>query len=106
MSGNTTLEKIKLLDQIFQVLSLDDMKQVASCDLVVSKLRGDAILTGPLLEMYQTNLRFDAEIMMLRAQIESTKMDFQVLLRCLSKGMGDSNTAGDFNNLKSRHGVY
>lgn len=47
MADDTNLEKIKLLDQIFQVLSLDDMKQIASCDLVVSKLRGDNVARGP-----------------------------------------------------------
>lgn len=106
MADDTNLEKIKLLDQIFQVLSLDDMKQIASCDLVVSKLRGDNVARGPLLEMYQDSSRLNLEIMMLRTNLTNVVTDFQVLIRCLNKGMADSTATSDFYNLKTKHNIY
>lgn len=59
-----------------------------------------------MLEMYQDSSRLNLEIMMLRTQVDSNKTDFQTLLRCLNKGMGDSTATGDFYSLKSKHNIY
>jgi hypothetical protein len=100
-------EKIALLDKIFRVLSADDIKQLFGCDLVVGKLKGVETKGPGRLSEVLTELQV-LQNMVASLQIESTslKNDFQSLIRCLNKGMGDSTASSDFYTLKSKHGVY
>jgi hypothetical protein len=113
MTLKDDLDKIKLLDSLFYAFTLDEMKELVGCDLVVSKLRGTADKIGPIEAIHNDVIRLTSQnatlmtdIMNIRSDTMMLKNDFQSLLRCLNKGMGDSASTSEFYNLKSRHGVY
>lgn len=100
------MEKIKLIDTMFNALSLEEVKEICGADTIVAKLKGVPDRDGPLAQAAKELQTARADIEMIRSEYFTLKNDFQALLRCLNKGMGDAMSVSDFNNLKQRHGVY
>lgn len=100
------MEKIKLIDSMFNALSLDEVKDICGCDAIVEKLKGTPDRDGPLVQAAKELQTARSDIEMLRSDYFTLKNDFQVLLRCIGRGMGDITAANDFSNLKQRHGIY
>lgn len=100
------LEKIKIIDNAFNALSLEELKQAFGADLIVERLKGVAGRQGPLAQAAMELQTARSDIDMIRMETMSMKTDLQILIRCLNKGMGDSAVVSDFNTLKMRHGIY
>lgn len=101
------VQKIALLDKLFQTLSVEDITQMVESDLIVGKLKGVSI-SGPgrLGQIFTEFVFLQGEATALRSEMITLKSDFQCLLRCLNKPMGDYSIANDFSTLKSRHNIY
>ena len=114
MSIKEDMEKLKLVDRLFHSLTLSELEEIIGKDLVVSKLRGiDQTKTGPLEEIYTETIKLTVEnrtltgeTVGLRTELISLKTDFQTLIRCLNKGIGDASATSDFYNLKTKHNIY
>ena len=100
------LAKIKIIDQAFSALSLDDVKHIFGADIIVDKLKGTQEREGPLAQAARELQTAASDVIMLRSECQMLKADIQILVRCLNKGMGDTSISGDFSSLKQRHGIY
>ena len=100
------LEKIKLIDKALNAMPIDDVMEMFSDYIVIDKLKGTENRSGPVFQAIEQVQRLETEVMMAKSECQMLKSDIQVLIRCLSKGLGDHTVVGDFNNLKQRHGVY
>ena len=100
------LAKIKIIDQAFNVVSLDDVRHIFGADVIIDKLKGMHDREGPLMQAARELQNAASELAMVRTECIMLKADIQTLIRCLNKGMGDSMVTGDFNSLKQRHGIY
>ena len=101
-------EKIKLLDQAFKSLTLDDVKSVLSADLLVGKLKAQDNSPGPLIGALQELSILQVEIVMLRNELNSQKADFVTALKVLTTLSNPPAPyySSDLQNLKSKHGIY
>lgn len=100
------LAKIKIIDQAFSSLSLDDVKTIFGSDIIVDKLKGVQEREGPLAQAAKELQNAAMDIIAIRSECTMLKMDIQTLVRCLNKGMGDPSMSSDFSSLKQRHGIY
>lgn len=100
------LDKIKIIDRAFSALTLDEIKQVFGADVIVDKLKGTTEAEGVLMMATRELQTIKSEIDFAKIESDMLRMDMQMLIRCLNKGMGDPSISSDFNTLKQRHGVY
>lgn len=104
------LEKIKLIDQVFNSLSLDDVKSILSADLLVGKLKAHDNSTGTILGAFQELSMLQVEMITLRADHNFLKEDFKVALKVmhtLSIPVTPMPTySPELQNLKSKYNVY
>ena len=100
------LAKIKIIDQAFNVVSLDDVRHIFGADVIIDKLKGMHDREGPLMQAARELQNAASELAMVRSECMMLKSDIQILVRCLNKGMGDPMVTGDFNSLKQRHSIY
>lgn len=99
------MDKMVLLDTVFSALSLEDMKNLFESDLIVSKLRGNAQDMHFFKDIMANLNSREAEIMSLQSEVTMLKNDIRDIIAAVYKPF-DSNASMNFNNLKSRHGVY
>lgn len=100
------MEKIKLIDTMFNALSLEEVKEICGADAIVAKLKGIPDRDGPLVRAAKELQTARSDIEMIRGEYFSLKNDLQILIRCLNKGIGDASAASDFSMLKNRHSIY
>ena len=101
------LEKIKLIDQVFKSLSLDDVKSILSADLLVGKLKAHDNSTGTILGAFQELSMLRVEMMTLRADHTMLKEDFKTALRAMQAlSIPVAPYSPDLQNLKSKYNVY
>lgn len=87
-------QKIEILDKVLSGITVEDIKDMAGCDLIASKLKDSY---GPMLLS-----QLFSEINTMQGELMSLKSDFGTNLKCLNKGMGDPS----FHNLKNKHSFY
>ena len=105
---NDDFEKVKLVDQVFRSLSLDEIKSILSADLIVDKLKGTENTTGPILSALQSISMLQVEIITLRNDHTMLKEDFKTALKVMQTlAMPPMpQYSSDLQNLKSKYGVY
>lgn len=101
-----TSEKIKIIDNAFAALTINELKEMFSADDVVARLRGLPEQAGPLSQIITEMTTVWADNEILRGEIQILREDLRTLIRCLSKGMGDTASVVEFCTLKSRHSIY
>jgi hypothetical protein len=108
MATTEDIEKIKLLDQVFRSVSVDDIKSIFSADLIVDKLKSTEIITGPILSAIQDISMIRLEIATLRADHTMLKEDFRTALRAIQALSMPPVVpySSDLQTLKSKYNVY
>lgn len=104
------LEKIKLIDQVFKSLSLDDVKSILGADLLVGKLKAHDNSTGTILGAFRELDMLQVEMMTLRSDHIMLKEDFKVAIKAIQT-LSTLVTpmprySPELHNLKSKYGVY
>ena len=101
-------EKIKLVDQVFKSLSLDEIKSILGADLIVDKLKGTENTTGPIMSAFQNLAMLQVEMLTLRADHNMLKEDFKTALKALNtlSMPAPAIYSNDLQNLKSKYNVY
>ena len=101
------MEKVKLVDQVFKGLSLDDIKLILAADLLVGKLKAHDNSPGPILSTIQDLSILQVEMMTLRADHTMLKEDFKTALRAMQAlSTPVAPYVPDLQSLKSKYGVY
>jgi hypothetical protein len=107
---NDDIEKIKLVDQVFRSLSLDEIKSILSADLIVDKLKGTENSTGPILSAIQNLSMLQVEIIALRSDHIQLKEDFKSALKVMQTLsipiMPATPYSSELQTLKSKYSVY
>ena len=110
MSSIEDLEKIKLVDQVFNSLSLEEIKSILGADLVVDKLKGGDNKAGPILSALQNISMLQVEIMTLRNDHVQLKEDFKLALKVMqtlsTPMLPTIPYSQELQNLKSKYNVY
>ena len=108
MAQEYNIEKIRLVDQVFNGLSLDDIKYILSADLVVNQLKAHDNSPGPILGLFQEVGMLQTELVMLRGELSVLKADFVTALRALNTLSMPSvpQYSSELQSLKSKYGVY
>ena len=103
---NDDIEKIKLVDQVFRSLSLDEVKSLLSADLTVDKLKGHDNTTGPIMSAFQDLSILRVEIVNLRIEHGVLKEDFKTALKVTHQmRMAITPYSTEFETLKSKYNV-
>ena len=100
------LEKIRLIDHVLNAMPIEDIKEMLGAYIIIDKLKGTEDRKGPVFQVIDQILRLESEVMMTKAECSVLKNDIQLLVRCLSKGMGDPTIYSDFTAIKQRCGIY
>ena len=107
---NNDLEKVKLVDQVFRSLSLEEIKSILSADLIVDKLKGTEHGTGPILSAQQSLSMLQVEIITLRNAHDELKRDFMQALKAIqtltTPMLPIAPYSQELQTLKSKYGVY
>ena len=105
---NDDLEKVKLIDQVFRSLSVEEIKSILSADLVVDKLKGTENGTGPILSALQSLSMLQVEILTLRADHTMMKEDFKTALKVMQTLSQPTipQFSSELQNLKSKYNIY
>ncbi len=110
MPGDT--EKFRLLDSLLRALTVDELTELVSQDLVVGKLRDQPTTTipssGPIQSIMEAHNRLESELQSLRSDLIMFKDDFKNLVRAVQTVSMPSPApySQELNNLKSKLGVY
>jgi len=99
------IEKLKLFDQLFSALTVDEIKNAIGPDLVVGKLRDCPTTPGPIMEIVDELVSLRSDAMMLRSEFMSMRSDIGTMLRCIGKPY-ESMSQNDMSSLRQRYGVY
>lgn len=110
------LEKIKLIESVFNTLTVDEIKKILSNDLVVAKLQGKPNKTGFMTTMITDNFQQHNEIQRLSSELINVKSmafdlrsDISSIIKILKESLFRDRydtTYNDFDNLKRKHNVY
>lgn len=100
------LEKINLLDRLFASMGTDQLRQLVESEQIVSKLRGTEDNPQIILNLVHEYDIMKLDLMASKADITALKSDFHALLKVLHTDVFTPRYNQDFNNLKSKHGIY
>lgn len=100
------IEKLKLFDQLFSALTVDEIKNAIGPDLIVGKLRNHSTTPGPIMEIVEELTSLRTETMNLRSELMTTNDHVKKLLQILKKPQYDYTAASDFQSMSSSLGVY
>ena len=105
MAGEDTyFKKVRLLDTVFNVLSLEEMTALAGSDLIVAKLKGaESIGPGPFKTL-------EIEVSNLSVALATLREDMRLLVLSVNKLYIPAPSYMPFSQemqtLKSRHHLY
>jgi len=100
------LEKINLLDKLFGALGVEQLKEFVESEQVVARLKGNEENPQLLLKIVHEHDIMMLDLMNAKSEIATLKSDFQSLIKVLHADVFTPRYNQDFNNLKSKHGVY
>lgn len=100
------LEKINLLDKLFGAMGVQELKDFVESEQVVAKLKGADDNPQILLKMVHEHDILMLDLAQAKNDIMTLKSDFRSLLKVLHADVFTPRYNQDFNNLKSKHGVY
>jgi hypothetical protein len=103
------IQKIALLDKLFNSCSIDDIKAIAGESLTMSTLKGDILQDGPFsrnVQLVSDNITLRNDVAYLRSEMMGLKTELHSLIRVLNQPQFNSSTAADFNAIKIRNGIY
>ena len=101
--SETDISKLKLIDQEFSALTLEQITDIFSSAITVDKLKGVTCPNGPLIQAVIELSTARADIDRLSADCMALRTDMTALLRFINGGM---NERSQFDNLKMRHSIY
>lgn len=98
------LEKVQLLDKLFGSFTVEDLKDLADTEQIVSRLKGSESNSKLLERLVNDNATLSVDLMNIRNETMSLKSDIQSLIKALNSSLYGYNQ--EFNNLKQKHNVY
>ena len=102
---NEQHEKIKVLDQLFGAMDLEQLKEFTSSEKVVAILKGTNQNPEILKNLLQEHSEYMMKISSLQADLMTLRSDIQVLIKLVLKPY-DYSSQGDANMLKSKYAIY
>lgn len=102
---NEQLEKIKLIDALFESIDISDLKEFADSERIVGKLKGKEVCRTPVMNLILQNQELKDRLATLHIEVQSLQFDIQMLTRLILKPY-DYNSAADVQTLKTRCGIY
>jgi hypothetical protein len=93
--------KLELIDKLFAACSLDDLRELAEREAIVSRLRGTQTNIHRFSNLINEHTAAQTEIVLLRNEITVLKEDMRLVIKIIS---GMNNT--DLMHLKSKYNVY
>jgi hypothetical protein len=100
------LDKINLLDKIFASMDVEQLKQIAESEQIVSRLKGFEDNPQIILNLVHEYDTMKLDLMNAKAELVGLKSDFQALLKVLHSDVFTPRYNMEFNNLKNKYGVY
>lgn len=103
--NNQQIEKLKVIDTLFEYLDISELKKLAESEEIVNKLKGGASNQTPLIDLLYQHQELQDRLSSLLAEFHSLQYDFQILAKLVLKPY-DYNSIGDAQSLKSKFGIY
>jgi len=98
-------EKIRLLDKLFDSMSVDQLRELSESEQIVARLKGTQQGTGIISQLISDSTTHTMETMNLRSELYTLKSDFQLLTKLMLKPY-EYNAVNDAQSLKSKYNVY
>ena len=102
---NEQLEKIKLLDQLFGAMDLDQLRRITESEQVVAILKGTNQNPEIFKRLIQEHDNMMMTVMELQGNYSTLRYDIQQLVKVIMKPY-ESSSISDAQNLKSKYSVY
>lgn len=99
-------QKITLIDTLLGSVSVDQLRELAESAQIVSRLKGTENNPQILMTLIQEHHTLMLDYLAKKLELQSLKDDFQALIKVLHADVFTPRYNQDFNNLKSKHGVY
>ncbi len=99
------MEKIKLIDRLFEMTSVEQLVGMVEEAEVVSKLQGNILAPPVLTELVYEHNRMNTDLMRLHTDMANIRADITVILRGL-RNPQDPSTAAGFSAMNARYGIY
>ena len=98
-------EKIRLLDMLFNSMSVEQLKDIAESEKIVAVLKGQNDSSLLLSRIITENDLLSAELFTLKSEVHTLRNDLQTLIRLVLKPH-EYNAPNDAATLKSRYYIY
>lgn len=105
MFTNVQLEKLHLIDTLFDALEVSEIKDITEREDIVRKLKGKEASNFPLSNLVSQHQEMKSKILSLDAEVNSLKYDIQQLVKLMLKPY-DYNSTSDAQSLKSKYNIY
>lgn len=103
-------DKIALLDDIVSLLSVEEIKEIFSKELVFDKLKGQPHKQSGIFKLLlDDNRHLENEVYALNAKIYALDTDVKDLIRILHRTIFNAqeySAQSTFLNLKAKHNIY
>ncbi len=103
------IEKVRVLDELLRYISINDLKELVSKDLIVAKLKNNQVPhengAGPFEQLLIDYNQKCVNLQMVESQLITLKFDIQAMIRIMTRPI-DQQSVHDLQGLKSRHGIY
>lgn len=105
----TDKEKYTLIDKFVAAIPLEELNALVEADLVANRLRTatgtSGSTAGPIQTLLDSHNKMETDMMNLRSELMMLRTDIQAIVKAVAKPF-DSYSVNEFNNIKSRYGVY
>ena len=98
------LEKLRLLDKLFEALDINDLKTIVEKEEIVLKLKGKEVQKTPLLDFALGQQELQNRVAFLQSELNSVQYDMQMIVRLMLKPY-DYNSQSDAQSLKSKYKI-
>lgn len=103
--NNQQIEKLKVIDTLFEYLDISELKKIAESEEIVNKLKGSSSNETPLVDLLYQHQELRDRLASLQTEFHTLQYDFQMLAKLILKPY-DYNSASDAQTLKSKFGIY
>lgn len=107
---NEQIEKITLLDKLFDALSVEQLKEISESEQIISRLKGTSTKSDLFTTIIRDNGYLLYEVSIAKTEVMSLKGDMQNLIRAVNMLYQPQTVSYPYSqeltNLKSKHGIY
>jgi len=107
-------DKLRLIDDVFNAFTEDELKILLGQELVINKLKGIpprlGIFQGLALDnisQHTTIQKLESDLTILRSEMYQARSDIMTLIKFLNDKFNNYNAhQAEFNTMKSKYGIY